>query len=140
MDTNDTVETLTTPPAEEPRTPKTIPRLTEQQLVDLAVDINKNVYFTSIHVVNPSDIPMVFMPIALGAFADWTEEEVKQVGLIYEKYSEAGPRSINGYPTFFSCKILGIEDAGILFEKLRAIEEFEKSLKSGLSGASNEQP
>jgi len=48
------------------------------------------------------------------------EEFLKTIGMFYERYSEAGPRSVNGYPCFFSCNIVSIED------KNRFIEMYEK--------------
>jgi len=48
------------------------------------------------------------------------EEYLRTIGMFYEKYSEASPRSINGYPCFFSCNIVSIED------KNRFIEMYEK--------------
>jgi hypothetical protein len=55
---------------------------------------------------------------------------LEEIGMLYEKNSEAGPRSINGYPIFFSCKIVSKEDTKKFLEmyntyvKLR--ENFEK--------------
>ena len=48
------------------------------------------------------------------------EEYLSTIGMIYESHSEAGPRSINGYPFFTSCKIVSIED------KNRFLEMYEK--------------
>lgn len=48
----------------------------------------------------PNTLGLVFMPLLLGARLP------PNVGAVYEYYSEAGPRSINGYPTFFSCRVL----------------------------------
>ena len=38
------------------------------------------------------------------------EDFMKNIGMLYEEYSKAGPTSINGMPSFFSCKIVSIED------------------------------
>ncbi len=66
--------------------------------------------FTDKHVHNPKrDLGMVFMPIALGAFSGWTEDQLNNVGCIYEYIDQAGPRSINGMPVFFSFRILSAE-------------------------------
>jgi hypothetical protein len=46
------------------------------------------------------------MPIALGAFAEESKEDLEQIGMIYEYMSEAGPRSINSYPMFMSFAML----------------------------------
>lgn len=49
-------------------------------------------------------IGAIFLPLMLGAIT--SEEDAKDIGMVYEYLSEAGPRSINGYPIFFSCKFL----------------------------------
>jgi hypothetical protein len=38
------------------------------------------------------------------------EEYLKSIGMLYEEYSNAGPTNINGFPCFFSCNIVSIED------------------------------
>jgi len=38
------------------------------------------------------------------------EDFFKNIGMLYEEYSKAGPRGINGMPNFFSMKIVSIED------------------------------
>lgn len=62
----------------------------------------------------------VFMPIAFGCFAEWSEEEMKQIGEIYEYMDKAGPRSIDGFPSFFSMQMIHVEDWN------RAITAIEK--------------
>lgn len=57
------------------------------------------------------------------------EDFMKNIGMLYEENSKAGPRGINGYPIFMSCQILSIEDTNRFldlykrYEKMR--EEFE---------------
>lgn len=59
------------------------------------------------------------------------EDYIKNIGMLYEDYSKAGSLSVNGYPTFFSCSILSIDDTKrfidlyIRYEKLR--EEFDNN-------------
>lgn len=43
------------------------------------------------------------------------------VGAIWEEYSKAGPRSINGYPTFMSCHFLTVEESRMFWEYLEKI-------------------
>lgn len=76
------------------------------ELKQLAQDIYDQKVFTSAHVRVNKDLPMIFMPIALGAFKDWEKDDMQDIGVIYEFYSEAGPRGVNGYPCFTSFKIL----------------------------------
>jgi len=50
--------------------------------------------------------PMVFMPLALGAFTGWHPAELEDIGSIWAYYSEAGPRSINGLPMFMTFRVI----------------------------------
>ncbi len=86
--------------------------LTSEFLRQLAADIADDKIFTHRHIPEQQSemIPRVFMPIALGAFKDYTKEQMEDIGLIYEYYSDAGPRGINGYPCFFSFRILSVEE------------------------------
>lgn len=58
------------------------------------------------------------------------EEYFKTIGMLYEDYSKAMPRGVNGYPMFMSCNIVSIEDTKRFkemygkYEKMR--EDFEK--------------
>ena len=40
----------------------------------------------------------------------WRLDKLDQLGVIYEWMSKAGPRAINGMPTFFSCRLMHKED------------------------------
>lgn len=57
-------------------------------------------------------------------------EYIRNIGMIYEDYSKAGPRSMNGYPMFMSCQLVSIDDTKRFremygkYEKMR--EDFEK--------------
>jgi hypothetical protein len=87
----------------------------DKDLKQIAVDLYEGRIFTDRHLDDPKDVGMVFMPIMLGAFSGKTEEELKKIGLVYEYLSEAGPRSVNGMPMFYSCKILDNEETKIMF-------------------------
>jgi len=111
--------------------PKSIPSLSEKELSQLAKDIATNLVFTSDHVRREewdNILGMVFMPIALGAFSDMTEEAKKDIGMVYEYYDKAGPRSINGYPIFFSFRILNVKDRLIVWEKHEKIRQVLESV------------
>ena len=59
---------------------------------------------------------MIFMPLALGVLSEMDKEEVKDIGLIYEYNDQAGPRGINGYPMFMSCRYLSKKDTNTMFD------------------------
>jgi hypothetical protein len=101
---------------------------TDQELKQLAIDIVDNKVFTDRHLRDgeSTNVYMVFMPIALGAFKDMTDEQKKGIGLLYEYYDKAGPRSFNGYPIFMSVQILSVDEYQIMvkhFEEYSAIKE-----------------
>lgn len=86
-------------------------KLAEHSEVDLkkiAMDIVDGHIFTdrSVDAGDGNILASIFMPIALGAFAEESKEDLEQIGMIYEYMSEAGPRSINSYPMFMSFAML----------------------------------
>ena len=94
---------------------KYVPK-TDKELKQLALDIHTGQVFTD-RAVPKHDVHLIrniFMPLA---FLDKSQVEHLQaigVNLIYEYLDKAGPRSVNGYPSFFSFQILDSTD----FEKL----------------------
>ena len=99
--------------------------MTDDEINALAEDIYMNRVFTSNH-IRQGDLnmlPVIFVPII---FADKKFIELMQKdapGMIYEHLSEAGPRSVNGYPTFFSFHIVSQEDAKKVWEKVEQIKK-----------------
>ena len=104
--------------------PKKLENQSSEFLAKLAKDIAMNLVFTSFHIPeNQMDIlPSVFMPLALGALSDQTQEYILDVGMVYSNYSEAGPMGINGFPIFFSCGFLSKDDTKIVMEKVNKIK------------------
>lgn len=100
---------------------------TDEFLKALAIDIFEGKVYTNRHISNPEDIAMVFMVIALGGFAHLTEEQVKRIGLVYEYISEAGPRSINGMPSFFSMKMLSMDDTNRMLKFYNEYKQLKES-------------
>lgn len=92
-------------------------RQDEKELKTIAKGICTGEIFCDRHIKNPlQDAQVVFMPIALGALSTMTEDQVKDVGMIYEYLSEAGGRCVNGYPTFMSMKLLNRADTEKVIE------------------------
>lgn len=98
-----------------------LPQRTPEEIESLAKSLYKNEIFTDQHVRN-QDLGCVFMVLSLGAFKNFTEEEVSDIGLIYEYLHQAGPMSVNGYPTFFSLNLLSRNDAKLVFERYEEIK------------------
>jgi len=91
---------------------KSIPKKTELELKQIALDINKGLIYTDRHIpkseLEHGALGSVFIPLL---FIDQdTRDTLKDVGMIYEYLSEAGPRSCNGMPGFFSFHFLDKED------------------------------
>lgn len=100
-------------------------KLTDVEINALAEDIYRDRVFTSdqIRQGDLNMLPVIFIPLV---FADkkWIEMIQKDApGMIYEHLSEAGPRAVNGYPTFFSFHIVSQEDAKKVWEKFEQIEK-----------------
>lgn len=106
-------------PAPEFKAPASIP---PEEIDRIALDLFKGQIFTSAH-LKPEDLELfwtIFMPFALH---ENPTELLKGVGLVYEYLEKAGPRTINGYPIFFSAHLLNIEDAEKVLLKYKALEE-----------------
>lgn len=56
------------------------------------------------------------------AYEDW----INNIGLVYEYYNQAGPMSVNGYPTFFSMCLLNKQDAKKIWEYYEKYKEIRE--------------
>ena len=93
-----------------------------KDLKKLAEDICEGRVFTQDHVKSPEDLPMVFLPLILGALKGKKED----VAFIYEYISERMPRSINGYPIFGSFHCLSkeeLKELNIYYQEYRKFKE-----------------
>lgn len=96
--------------------------LTAEALKTLADDIRAGRIFTSAHIATHDNVlGLVFMPLAFMSAED--RETLRDVGMAYEYLDKAGPRCINGYPMFFSVRLLSKEDTEKVFAIIRAIDE-----------------
>ena len=96
------------------------------EISKLAKDIAMDKVFCSFFVPETEQknlLGMIFMPILFGATKDYSEEEIKDIGFIYEYYDKAGPRGINGYPIFFSCGFVSKTDARKILDKVVKIKK-----------------
>ena len=105
--------------------------MSEPERRQLALDIMDGKIFGTWNVRKtdgPETIGMIFMPLVLGA------KLPKGVAHIYEYLSEAGPRSINGYPCFMSLRMLMKEDATAIFPMM---DELKKQRDAFMKGEDN---
>ena len=96
---------------------------TDDELKELAIGIHAGSIFTDRHLHDQSALPMVFMPLVLGALKDKSVDDIKSIGLIYERIDAAGPRSINGYPCFTSMRLLDKPDTKRVFEMIQKLKD-----------------
>lgn len=97
----------------------------KEVLIKLAKDIKNNLVFIDRYIPEHLSLENIFMPLLF--MDEGFREELKKdpPGLIYEYLSEANPRSVNGYPTFMSLRMISIEDTKILGQIMKKLEEAE---------------
>jgi hypothetical protein len=97
--------------------------LSDDKLREFVLALADGRIFTSAQLPKGQDhlLPMIFMPVAMGSFADVAKRDLENIGVIYEYTNQAGPRAINGYPMFHSLRVLNKSD----WERARAATEKE---------------
>jgi len=94
---------------------------TDAELRQLAADAVEGRVFGSWMVGDTASLPLVFMPLALGA------QLPKDTQHVYEYLEKAGPRGINGYPSFFSFHVLVKDEAERLQPLIDELVEQKKA-------------
>lgn len=96
---------------------------TNDELRTIALDFYKGLIFSDKHLSSKEIdmLPKIFMPLIF--LSEKQREEMKNVGLIYEYNSKAGPMGINGYPIFSSMNCLTKEETK---KMIQYYEKFEK--------------
>lgn len=112
-----------------------IASLTTEEIKRLAVDIRSGAVFTNRHVREAEDVQMIFMALTLADDALIDRLRADPPGLIYEYMHKASPQAINGYPIFFSAKMLNKADTDALFDLLRRMQEAEDAVLTGAPAA-----
>ena len=109
---------------------KIVTRMGAKDLTKFIADFDAGRIFTSAHMTDAESdlLSMVFMPLALGALSGFPEEELQKIGILWEYTTQAGPRSVNGLPCFFSCRIMHIDDWTLAVEKLKALSAAKKAI------------
>jgi hypothetical protein len=99
--------------------------LSDERIKEIGIDLYKGLIFTSLQVQNPSDIGMVFMPILLMDENQMAEFKELKPFVIFEYFDKAGPRSINGYPIFWSCCHATKEEWEKIYDIYSKMKRFE---------------
>lgn len=87
-----------------------LPRMSDEKLREFVVGVLDGTLFISAQVRDPELLPVIFMPIGMGALKGWTDEQMKEIGVLYAPMSSALERSINGYPFLTEVRFMHRED------------------------------
>jgi hypothetical protein len=96
---------------------------TDADLKQIAEDLYSGKIFCDWHLRNKEDCRFVFMPIGIGGEGIFQTLIDAKAEFLFEYLDKAGPRSVNGYPSFFSLQYLNGEDTAKMFgyyEKIKA--------------------
>jgi hypothetical protein len=88
----------------------------EQELRQLALDLKANKIFTSTQ-IPPEDgdmLGVVFLILSLMNEEQHKEFVAKKPAFVYEYYTEAGERGVNGYPSFMSMRFVTEDELPLL--------------------------
>jgi hypothetical protein len=101
--------------------PKAPPRLTDEEVTALARDLVKDRIFMSDQLRKHEQnlLSSIFMPLVFMKPKDVRKMVDGDLAVLYEYFKEAGPRSINGRPMFFSMRWLNQAD----YARVRAEEQ-----------------
>lgn len=102
-----------------------IKRQSDAELKQLAKDIVAGKVFHSgmLHESDSHIAGSIFMPLTFMTAKQMKALRKDNPGLIYEYMDKAGPRAINGYPIFTSCRMLNQKDLEKLREYIVKVQE-----------------
>lgn len=90
---------------------KPLQQMSKMELKKFVLDFLAGGIFTSAQIRDTNLISVVFLPLSLGALGNFSDEALKDVGIVWAYMSETlGTRSINGYPFFRACRFMHKED------------------------------
>ena len=95
----------------------------DTELKQIALDLESGLILTDRHLRDPNDMDTVFMPLALMTEEQFESFMGKSPGMLFEYYSKASSRTINGMPTFFSVQVLSIDERDKVIGYWKKIKE-----------------
>lgn len=115
---------------------------TDAELETLAQDVVAGRVFHSLyHIPNREDpvdafrdLQSAFMLFALGDNSFFDHIEKQKIVACYEYLDKAGPLSVNGRPTFFSCSMLNETEQRRLHEKVLEVGALLKARRQAQGG------
>lgn len=106
--------------------------LSNKDIAKLALEIYRGEIFTDRHIREGEGqdvLGMIFMPLIMMNDDQRQELIDNPPGLVYEYRASAGPRAINGYPMFSSCRFLAQEAADKVWKKYKEIRASMESIE-----------
>lgn len=100
--------------------------LTDAQVDTLAKEFYRNEIFFSFQIPENQRGSMIMSVFMVLIFLDDIARKQmveNEIDVFYEYYKEAGPTSVNGYPTFFSCRMMTRSDANKVIARYKEIRE-----------------
>lgn len=95
----------------EEETTEKLQRMAPSELKKFVLDFLAGRIFTSAQMRDTNLISIVFMPLGLGALSNFSDEALKDVGIVWAYMDEVmGNRSINGYSFFHTCRFMHKDD------------------------------
>lgn len=101
---------------------------TLEELVQIGKDLAADKIFTNLHLGEDVMLDQCFMALTFLNEEQRKELEENKVVVIFEYLNKAAPRTINGYPMFFSMQTLTEEEAKTVWEMYNKIKDFEDEI------------
>lgn len=115
---------------EEPKVErKPLADVSPEQMKEFVLGVCDNRIFTDRHLSEDevkNNLSLVFMPLMFGAL---DSIQMDTIGCIWEYWSEAGPRSVNGKPIFFSMRLMNVKDTEFAFAQIKKEMSRRENLK-----------
>ena len=94
---------------------KPVPRMSYEEIKEFVLGVCDNRIWTDRHCRGDLAVRQSFMILGLATFE---ETDLDSIGTIWEYMSQANPMAVNGMPTFFSCRLMHIEDARMAWKAI----------------------
>jgi hypothetical protein len=117
---------------EEPKVP--VPSVTDEQIQEIALGLHRRQIFCDRHISSEGweeTVARVFRLLGLAGFGNINP---KTVGLVWERFDKAGPRSFGDFPQFLSHNLLNIEDAEKVLDLCRKLRDAEQAVLGKVGG------
>lgn len=121
----DPAPTTEAPPAAE-KEEQPPARLPEAELRQLALDVADGKVYTDRHGEDAIESFRMLFALMSGR-----PKHLEQWGMVYEYLDKAGSRAINGRPSFFSCKILHVDDVPLFLDFYRQARDLRAAFVAG---------